>query len=191
MVKTYTRFVWFGKNFLWMLVAGMIALVVWIGSGNSGDGTARLVFTNIPKSESLQNVMMKPHYQGVDAHNKPFTVTAEHGVQQDKDTMLLDTLRADMIGANGEWMAMNAGAGELNNTAKTLKLTKSVELFYEGGYQFRTDHADVDIGKGTASGDSPVQGQGPAGTLEAKNFSIVDRGDVIHFNGAVKVILYQ
>lgn len=169
----------------------MLALVVWIGSNNTGEDGARLVFTNIPKSENLQNIMMKPHYQGVNKNNKPYTITAEKGLQKDKDTVVLDSLRADMNSQNGTWIAMNAGTGEMNMTARTLKLTDGVEVFYDGGYQFRSKQADVDVGKGTAVGNSPVEGQGRAGTLQANSFTITERGNVIRFNGSVRMVLYR
>lgn len=191
MVKTYTRFVILGKNFLWVLVALMIVLVVWIASDNTGEGGSRVNFSNIRQSANLQNIMQKPHYQGVDARNNPYTVTASTATQQDKDTVLLDTLRADMMNKNGAWTALNAGAGVLNTATKILEMSDGVEVFYDGGYQFRTARAHVDIDQGTATGDLPIQGQGPVGTLEAKTFSILDHGNVIHFNDSVRMVLYQ
>ena len=63
-------------------------------------------------------------------------------------------------------------------------------MFYDGGYEFRSDYAQVDIKEGAAYGDSPVEGQGPMGTLTADSFNITERGKVIRFNGSVKMTLY-
>jgi lipopolysaccharide export system protein LptC len=190
-VLRYTLWVRFSKIFLWLLAAGIITIVVWIGSGNNADNGGRMVFTNVPKSEPLQSVMKKPFYQGVDAHNRPYNVSADSGTQQDKDTILLNTINAEMTGDNNAWIALNAGSGVLKMTNKQLELKGGVEIFYDGGYQFRTEFAHVDIANGSASGDAPVEGQGPAGTLQAKSFAILERGNVIRFNGSIKMVLYK
>jgi lipopolysaccharide export system protein LptC len=186
----YTRLVLLGKNFLWILSAGIIAMVVWIASTSNSDNGGRMVFTNVPKSADLENIMQKPRYQGVDTHNRPYTIEADNAVQKDKDTIVLENVSADMTGDNNAWIALKSGAGILNTTTKKMELKKGVEIFYEGGYQFRTEQAHVDIGKGSATGNSRVEGQGGAGTLEAKSFSIVERGNIINFNGSVRMLLY-
>lgn len=190
-VALYTRFVIFGKNFLWVLIAGIIIAVVWQASDNTDGDNARVVFSNIPKSETLQNEMLKPHYQGLDAKNNPYTVVADKAVQKDKNTVLLYSIRADMMQKDGAWLALNSGNGELNLEAKQLSLSGGVDMFYEGGYEFESDHAQVDIASGSAYGDSPVKGQGPLGTLQAKSFEVERRGEIIRFKGSVKVKIYR
>ncbi len=190
-VEKYTRYVLFGKTVLWFLVIGIIAVVIWIASTNNGENGGRMVFTNIPKSEELQNIMKKPRYQGVDVHNRPYTIDADSALQKDKDTVVLTNITADMTSDNSAWMALKAHTGELNMSTKKMVLTQGVEVFYEGGYQFRTDHANVDIAKNSMQGDSHIEGQGGAGTIEANSFSISERGNIINFNGSVRMLLYQ
>lgn len=190
-VRHYTRFVAFSKSFLWILIVAMIALVVWIASDNSGENGARMVFSNISKSEDLQNVMVKPHYQGVDANNRPYTVLADSATQIDKDNVSLVNIRADMLMGNGNWIAMNSGTGALNLATKQLELKDSVDIFYDGGYEFRTDSAHVDIKQGMAYGDAPVEGQGPLGTLKSNSFKVENRGERIYFNGSVRMKIYR
>lgn len=190
-VARYTRFVRLGRGFLWLLIAAIIATVVWIASRNTSDDGSRLVFNSIPKSETLVNQMQKPHYQGLDASNNPYTVIADRAVQKDKDTVMLFNINADMQQKNGAWLALNSGTGELNLQTKHLILKDGVNMFYEGGYEFETDDAQVDIQKGTAYGDSPVKGQGPMGTLRAKGFEVEERGKVIRFKGSVKLKIYR
>lgn len=190
-VAQYTRYVLLGKNFLWILSAGIITLVIWIASNNNADNGGRMVFTNVPKSAELDSIMQKPRYQGVDVHNRPYTVEADSALQQDKDTVVLDNVSADMINDNNSWVALKSGSGILNTATKQMELLKGVEVFYEGGYQFRTDHAHVDIAKGTVTGDSNIEGNGVAGTIQSKRFSIEERGNIINFNDSVRMLLYQ
>jgi len=188
----YTRFVIFSRNFLWLLIIAVIALIIWTASGGTGsDDNARLVFTNVPKSGNLENIMQKPHYQGLDAKNHPYTVIADKAVQKDKDTVVLTNISADMQQDKGNWLALNAGTGELNLQTKQLLLMDGVNMFYEGGFELETDHAQVDIQKGTAYGDSKIEGHGPLGTLKAKRFEVENRGEVIRFNGSVRLKIYR
>jgi lipopolysaccharide export system protein LptC len=190
-VARYTRFVSLSKNFLWILVVAMIGLVVWIASDSDGESGARVVFSNVPKSEILQNMMSNPHYQGMDARNRPYTVTADKARQLDKDNVALENIRADMGLDDGVWLSLNAGSGTLNILTKQLELHDGVNVFYDKGYEFRTDHVKVDIEKASAYGDSPVEGQGPMGILKADGFTVSNHGKSIHFNGSVRIRLYR
>ena len=191
MVSNYTRFVALSKRFLWLLITIMVVLVVWIASYNSGENGARIVFSNIPKSGVLQNIMSKPHYQGIDVRGRPYTVTADKAAQVDKDSVSLENIRADMVMSNGVWIALNAGFGILNLQTKMLELSQGLDVFYDGGYEFRTDHAHVDIQQGSAYGDAPIEGQGGIGTLQADGFSMGTHGETIHFTGKVKMTIFR
>ena len=190
-VARYTRFVAMSKHSLWVLVVLMVGVVVWIASDNSSENKARIVFSHIAKSTNLQNIMSKPYYQGVDAHNRPYTIIAEKAIQLDKDNIALEKIHADMVMGNGVWVALNSDGGALNMQTKQLMLKGGVDVFYNEGYEFRTDHAMVDITKGTAYADSAVEGQGPLGTLKADSFSATDHGQVIHFIGSVRMKIYR
>lgn len=189
-VVRYTRFVLFGKHFLWVAALAIVAILVWIAMGGGDDGK-RIVFTNAVQSVALQNIMENPRYQGLTARGEPYTVISNRGTQLDADTIALDVVRAELFQKNGDWVALNSKDGLLNVKAKKLELTGGVNIFYNDGYEMRTDHARVDIAEGTAYGDSHVEGQGPTGTLQADSFAISQRGQVIRFNGSVKMTLYH
>lgn len=190
-ITRYTRFVALSKRFLWLFIGLMIALVVWIASDNSGENKARMVFSAMQKTGALQDIMLKPHYQGLDAHGRPYSVAAEQASQIDQDTVAMTTIHADMNLDNGAWLALNAGKGTLKISAKKLELHGGVDVFYDAGFEFRTDHAQVDIQNGSAYGDAPVEGQGPPGTLKADTFEVTGRGQTIRFNGSVRMKLYH
>jgi len=190
-VAGYTRFVLLGRGFLWFMITLIIALMIYTGVSNSTGDSARLVFSQIKQMGDLQNIMEKPNYHGLDKNNLPFSIAADKAVQQDAENVLFTNIKADMATKSGNWVALHSGEGALKVSAKTLVLTKNVDMFYDGGYEFRSSRAFVDIDKGEASGDTPITGQGPMGTLEANSFKVFDRGQVIRFEGAVKVIIYR
>lgn len=190
-VVAYTRFVLLGRGFLWFMIAGLLGLMVIVANSNGENGASRLVFSGIKQMAELQNVMMNPHYQGLDEKNMPYSVIAEKATQIDDDTISLDRIQADMATEDGKWLALHAGTGLLKIENKHLTLSDKVDMFYDGGYEFRTRSAFVDVKAGSASGKEPVEGQGPLGTLNADTFEVTERGKVIKFNGSVKVVLYR
>jgi lipopolysaccharide export system protein LptC len=186
-----TRAVIMGRNLLWGMIALVLAILVYTASdGNISDG-ARLVFSKIKQVEDLQNVMKNPDYRGLDKNNLPYSITADHATQKDATTVILSNIKADMQTRDKKWVALHAGAGEFSTTNKILTLTKNVDMFYDGGYEFRSEHAVVDVEKGSASGDAAVQAQSPMGTLTADSFTVSGRGEMIRFDGNVKVVLYR
>ena len=190
-VARYTRLVVLSRSVLWVLIVLMIGVVIWIATDDEETAGSRLVFSNVTLNENLENEMANPHYQGLDAKNRPYSVMADKAVQKDKDLVVLHNIRADMQQDKGAWLALNAGRGELNIETKKLWLMDGVNMFYDGGHEMQTAKAFVDIDAGTAYGDEPVFGQGPLGTLKAKRFEVQGRGEVIRFKGSVKLKIYR
>jgi len=186
-----TRSVFFGRGLLWLMILVVIGLIFYIAIANSTSDSARLVFSQIKQMGEMQNVMKSPYYHGIDKNNLPYSVTADTAIQQDAETVLLENIKADIETKEEKWIALHSGAGMLKTNTKILTLTKKVDIFYDGGYEFRSESAVIDIDKGEAHGEVPVTVQGPLGTLEANSFAVSKRGDVIRFNGAVKVKIYR
>lgn len=190
-LRIYTRFVLFGKHALWVMAALLLVILVWVANYNTGENGKRLVFTNMQQNEILQNIMGNPHYQGLDDNNQPYTVVADKATQIDDKHVSLDNIKAEITRHDGKWLALNALSGIYDSEQKKLELKGGVEIFTGDGHQMRTDHAYIDIDKGSAYGDAAVEGQGPLGTLKAKQFSLKERGQVIQCKGDVKVRVYR
>ncbi len=137
--------------------------------------------------------MENPRYTGIDSSNQPFAVTATAMNQDSADAMDvdLDEPKADILLSDGTWAAITAIAGSYNRETKLLTLETDVNLFHDGGYEFRTNSATLDLVGGNAHGAEPVEGQGPFGILSGEGFQIFDRGARIVLTGQSKVILYN
>lgn len=188
-VRRYTRFVLFSKWLLWVLALAMLIAVVATGWINSGDHGARLVFTSAQKSANSEVVMLNPYYQGVDKNNQPFNVVADTATQKDPDTVVMHNVRADLTLKDSRWLALTAKQGVLKLNQKKVDLAGDVDLFYDGGYEMRSQTAKVDIEAGTVEGPDPVEVQGPPGTLKSDRFRVLEKGQVMWFEGHVKVVL--
>ena len=189
-ISAYSRVVFLGKRLLLLLIAATIGVMVWIASDNGPESGKRIVFSGVTKNEEMQNVMLSPNYQGLDADGNPYTVIADKATQTDKDRVSLDDITADMVRKDGGWLSLAAKTGEINTSTNQVWLGEGVALFYDG-YEMRTERAQIDMKQGNAYGDAPVEGQGPMGTLTADSFSVTGQGNSIRFNGSVRMTLYR
>ncbi|MEQ8604979.1 MAG: LPS export ABC transporter periplasmic protein LptC [Marivibrio sp.] len=131
-------------------------------------------------------------YTGIEEDGQPFTVTAESMHQESVDATVVELVgpKADILLANGAWVAVTAANGTLNRAAQVLELTDDVNVFHDLGYEFRTQQAILDLVGGSAFGGLPVEGQGPFGYIEGEGFRVEGRGDRIKLTGKSKVVIY-
>lgn len=135
--------------------------------------------------------MIKPRYVGMDENNQPYAVVADTATQTagSADNILLAKPKADVTLKDGSWVAVDAREGLYDRVRQTLGLRGQVHVFHDAGYEFHTESADLDMQAGTASGDVPVEGQGPFGYLKAEGFRITDKGGRILFTGKARLEL--
>lgn len=179
-----------GKRVLAGAALGLVCAIFYLSWQDSDSGGVRLVLSGNQEDADAPTSMLRPRYQGADERGRPFTITADVANQPDKDTVQLTNLNADMVLEDTAWLALQANHGVLHVEAKQLELAGNINMFYEGGYELRTQSAQVDIQHGTARSLSPVEGQGPAGTISAEALEVQERGKRLVFNGSVKLILY-
>ena len=138
---------------------------------------------------------LNPRLQGIDSAARPFQVTADFGARGDVEgggeIYDLTNPKADIVLADGSWVALTANDGRFEAKTNTLHLTGDVNLFHDQGYEFTTTAAQVDLVTSTASGDEPVDGQGPFGVLNAEGFRVFDSGDRVLFLGPARLTVFE
>jgi lipopolysaccharide export system protein LptC len=155
--------------------------------------------TKDSKPQSTSDVkVQKVQYNGVDANNRPYSITADSASQPQKvepapspaatadDGETIVNLRkpyADMTLSDGAWVALQADNGVFHRDAGTVDLSGNVTLFHDTGLSFETDAATVDLKNDFARGDQPVEGQNADGQLAAQGFEVRDGGKTILFTG--------
>ncbi|MFQ5984042.1 MAG: LPS export ABC transporter periplasmic protein LptC [Alphaproteobacteria bacterium] len=190
--RRYSRFVAMMKLVLPLSAAVFVALVVAWPYMTERDEGLGISFADIKESESGTLSMTNARYLGTDGKNQPFTVTAETATQEpsDPERIVLKGLQADILLANGDWLALTADSGVFNHETKALQLNGAVSFYADQGYELHTASARIDFNAGLAEGQVPIEGQGPLGLLTAAGFRAVDKGERIYFTGRVKLILY-
>ncbi len=132
-----------------------------------------------------------PRLSGIDSRNRRFFVTADLVVQVDGDVegFRFDRPRASMALEDGGWMRLSAPRGMYWRSDERFHLSGGVELASDRGHQIRTSHAVIDFAANAASGDAPVRGMGPLGSIEAEGFGIRDGGARVTFRGPARLVV--
>lgn len=190
-IGRYTRFVYSAKLTLVVLAAILTALVLFYPIFRRETGM-HIAFTSIMhKGPGSPTVMIGPKFYNIDKNNQPYEINAKTATKLDDNTMELDHVSGDIALSGGAWFAVSSNSGLFKVKENTLGLKGSVEMFNDGGYEFRTEQLQVDVGKKTAVTRLEVQGQGPLGTLKAYGGAEVDSiAQVVTFGGPVFVTVY-
>ena len=191
-IHRYSRFVAWMKLALPMAAMALVLLVViWPRIQSAVEKISKLPRIDLSQARDLR--MVNLHYAGKDKHNRPFTVTAEGARQHSEsdDLVELEGPKADMTTESESWLALNAYTGVYRPQSQLLDLFGNVEVFQDKGNEFVTDSAHIDMAKGNAEGDEPIEGHGPFGTIKAQGFRIENQGEVIIFTGKTELVLEQ
>ncbi len=191
-VPGYSRFVSLSKMILPAVALLLIVLVVAWPYLRAKDTRFRLGFAAITAGDNNDPSMVNPRFMSADKDNQTFFVTADiaKNLLKGKAVVQLEMPKADISLDDGTWLVMTAETGIFGRAEKALDLSGSVNLFHDSGYEFRTEKARVDLGKGIASGESPIRGQGPFGEIEGQGF-VLDKGrKSILFTGKSSVTIF-
>ena len=151
-----------------------------------------LSVSNLATTETGAQHIINARFTGTDAENRPYSVTADTAslVKNAPDMIDLAFPKADITLQSGAWLALSAETGTFNRKLQVLNLQGAVNLFHDMGYELRTSAAEIFMKQGTASGNKPVSGQGPIGTVHSAGFRILDGGKRVLFTGKSRLILY-
>lgn len=188
----YSRFVDWLRVVLPATALALVAvLVLWpqLTGGSGGPIMPMIAGGEIANADSMR--MHNPRYIGRTSGAEPYTVTAGSATLDpgDPDLVHLDHLDAGITTADRRDVRLAALSGVYDRATDRLDLGGGTELQTSDGYRFETESAHVNLKAGQVDGDRPVAGTGPTGDLEADRFRIREGGDVLHFEGRVKVTI--
>jgi len=190
--KWYSRFVQMMKFLLPAVAVLLIVLILVWPYLKTEDIRFRISFAALTADQTEDPSMVNPRYLGIDKDNQSFSITADlaRNLGQGSMSVELEMPKADITLEDGSWIVVTAENGVFKRTEKTLNLIGAVNLYHDSGYEFRTSKVHIDLDRGLADGDAPIQGQGPFGDLQAEGFRLIDKGRTIIFTGKSKLVLY-
>jgi len=189
----YTRFVALMRIVLPVVAAVLVLLVVIWPQLNEDTHRFRLMEqSGISLKDGGDQQAVNARFTGTDAQNRPFTLTADSAVesQTTPDAVTLAFPKADITTKTGAWIALSAANGLYHRNDKILDLYGDVTMFHDSGFELRTASARIDFNQSDATGDQPVEGHGPMGTVKAKGFRVIDGGKQMWFTGQSKLVFW-
>ncbi len=188
----YTRFVSLMRLLLPVSAILLAAtVVVWPYFNVTDSATVVDIKTlNLPTED--RPTMANARFLGTDNKGQPFTVTATTAWQEQgyDELIYLEGLQGDMMLDSDMWATIYSDRGVYDQVGQLLIVESNVSVFTDEGYEIHSDYALIDLNKGTAEGNLPVHGQGPAGLIDAQGFRISDYGDNIFFEGRMRLTLF-
>lgn len=173
-----------------VLALVLVGLVVaWPQIMQGTSGIAVPVFWSGDAGQPDMLSMASPRYVGQTKRDRPYHVTAQSAsLDPLKSNMVhLDRPAAEIgLGKDGD-VRMTALSGIYDRDTDKLLLDGGIEVVTSSGYRFATPSARVNLAQGRVRGLEPIEGDGPSGTLSADRFEIKDAGDILRFEGRVKV----
>jgi lipopolysaccharide export system protein LptC len=187
---TYGRAARIAKFALPVLALGLGGLIFAWSQINPIISRIPISETELAPEEIDTITMENARFAGIDAGGRSFNITAPRAVQSADDDrhILLQQPRADIVFADGTTIAIRSESGGLRRDTRILDLFGSVTLIQNGGYEFRTMKARIDLAARTATGDVLVEGHGPNGEIRAEGFEITDGGERVVFRGRTRAL---
>jgi lipopolysaccharide export system protein LptC len=176
-----------------LVAVAMVVLVVAWPQLTEKPKKFSLSVSSVTTDEAGAQQIINARFTGTDSANRPYSVTADTASQAENAPEVVDLAfpKADITLQSGAWLALSAETGTFNRKNQVLNLHGAVSLYHDMGYELRTSSADILMKQGIASGNKPVSGHGPIGTVQSAGFQILDGGKRVIFTGKSRLVLYR
>jgi lipopolysaccharide export system protein LptC len=175
----------------WLLPMAAMALLASIAVWPEiQDATTRARLSmNHVSGEVEGGKLLDARYNGVDEKGRPYTITAATAWQIDPARVGLTNPKGDITLENGTWLMLTSKEGTFMQHLNQLDLVKDVTLYRDDGTTMHTESATIDLKAGAAAGSEPTHVEGPFGVLDARGFTVMDKGTSIDFPGPAHLVL--
>jgi lipopolysaccharide export system protein LptC len=135
--------------------------------------------------------MEQPRLSGFTRDARAYELSAEAAAQDmtKPDLIELKKIQARVELQDKSTVEMSALSGVYDSKAEVLKLDQDILLRSSAGYEGRLSEATIDIRKGNVVSQHPVELKLLQGTLDARRLEIRDSGDLIRFDGGVRLVV--
>lgn len=190
---TYSRIVAWLKVILPLVALGLLSTLFLFSK--SREPGANMPFADaIRMGEIASEQLGAPSFAGTTQRGDMLTMTAARARPDGDGRIAADTLKAKLLLSDGSDIRLTSDTAVLTEAANEIELRGNVRVESSTGYVVTTSGIVSSITDTSARSLGPVQGSGPAGTLEAGAMEILptENGEDVQlrFTGGVK-LLYQ
>jgi lipopolysaccharide export system protein LptC len=137
-----------------------------------------------PPPMSAANVtILSPRFEGRDANDKPFVVTADTAHRRKANQALIDLVNPKIEDETGATVI--APEGVYDRESQILDLVGGVVMKDSAGYTFNTESARMFARENRIVGKTQLQGFGPIGEVRADEYEVFDDGAHVVLTGNV------
>ncbi|MGE5502197.1 MAG: LPS export ABC transporter periplasmic protein LptC [Ignavibacteriales bacterium] len=161
-----------------LIAAALVGEVVW----------RNIVELPTPQKEARTAIrLLNAHLVGRVKDGRSFEIGARQAIRDENDYQSISLMEPVLVIGEGlpNEARMSARIGAYNERDKLLRLRGGVRIVDGKGHSFASQEAIIDTRTGNVVGQSQVQGDGPLGQLNAKSYSVQDKGDRLVFKGGV------
>ena len=131
--------------------------------------------------------LLNARFVGRVEDGRGFMLGAKQAIRSEDDYQSVSLVEPMLTVGQGEGSSrVMAKIGNFNERDKMLRLRGDVRIDEGQGFRFMSQEAIIDTRTGKVVGQSQVQGDGPLGQLNAKSYSLEDKGDRLVFRGGVR-----
>jgi lipopolysaccharide export system protein LptC len=140
-----------------------------------------------------RNELINPHFESTTNNQLPYVVTAARAVQSQKDEalVLLQSPVADVTLSGGASLNAKSDNGVYRQDTEILVLDGHAFMQHSSGHHLKSDRMNISMKDQLAWSDTPVEGEGPSGTIQAKAMNANNATGVLIFTGPAKLVLTQ
>lgn len=136
-----------------------------------------------PGATGLSVTVLGPRFDGYDAADQPYTLTAETARRRRDNPALVDLVKPFLTDVASSTVQANEGVW--NAETEVLDLVGNVVMTDAGGYTFRSEKTRMFVRDNRVEGQEPLRGEGAFGQVRADSYEVQDGGNRIILKGNV------
>lgn len=136
-----------------------------------------------PGATGLSVTVLGPRFDGFDAQDRPYTLTAETARRRRDNVNLVDLVNPRLQDAASS--TVQAREGVWNSEDEVLDLVGDVVMTDAAGYTFTSQRTRMHVKENRVEGQEPLEGKGPIGDVRADAYEVLDDGNRIVLKGNV------
>ncbi len=176
----------------WLLPIGALLLLGLVAAWpevNRSMNASRTAYRQVAGISLDTGRMLGARYHGLDAHGRPYMITADEARQAEPDRIDLVRPVADSLTQSGTWLLIRAPRGVYMPHEQILDLFDHVSLYRDDGTLMSGRTAVMDVRRGIVLSDDWVHAEGPFGVLDAQGELMSQHDGVVQFRGPARMIL--
>ncbi len=174
-----------------LLPVGALALLGAVALWPELDRSTRVGRVTLRQAAALRastGDMSDARYHGIDAHGRPYMITASLARQAGPDQVDMTSPKADLLDG-AAWLMLTADHGVYAPHSHVLDLVGHVVLYRDDGTVMTGPTATIDLRQSVDQSNRWVHIEGPIGILDAQSYFMASHEGIAQFRGPARLVI--